>query len=53
MLAQTLPKYAYDLGASAQLIGVLAGALPGMCPDAAAGLRTIGVDNENRLLLLV
>ena len=51
MLAQTLPKYAYDLGASAQLIGVLAGAFA-VC---ALLLRPVSgqlVDNENRLLLL-
>jgi MFS family permease len=51
MLAQTLPKYAYDLGASAQLIGVLAGAFA-VC---ALMLRPVSgqlVDNENRLLLL-
>ncbi len=51
MLAQTLPKYAYDLGASAQIIGVLAGAFA-VC---ALMLRPVSgqlVDNENRLLLL-
>ena len=51
MLAQTLPKYAYDLGASAQLIGVLAGAFA-VC---ALLLRPVSgqlVDNENRLVLL-
>jgi MFS family permease len=51
MLAQTLPKYAYDLGASAQIIGVLAGAFA-VC---ALMLRPVSgqlVDNENQLLLL-
>jgi len=48
MLSQTLPKYANDLGATAQAIGLLAG----MFQIAALSMRPISgqiVDNENRL----
>jgi MFS family permease len=51
MLAQTLPKYAYDLGATSQIIGLLSGIFA-MC---ALLLRPVSgqmVDNENRKLLL-
>ena len=51
MLAQTLPKYAYDLGASSQLIGVLAGAFA-VCALLMRPISGQLVDNENRLFLL-
>ena len=38
MLAQTLPKYAYDLGASAQIIGVTGRCFCGMCTYVAASI---------------
>jgi len=51
MLSQTLPKYANDLGATAQAVGLLAG----MFQIAALSMRPISgqiVDNEKRLKLL-
>jgi len=51
MLAQTLPKFAYDLGATSQSIGFLSGVF-GIC---ALLLRPVSgqlVDNENRRMLL-
>lgn len=51
MLAQTLPKFAYDLGAASQTIGFLSGVF-GIC---ALLLRPVSgqlVDNEDRRLLL-
>lgn len=51
MLSQTLPKYANDLGASAQAVGLLSG----MFQIAALSMRPISgqiVDNENRLKTL-
>lgn len=51
MLAQTLPKYAYDLGASSQLIGVLAGAFA-VCALLMRPISGQLVDNEDRLFLL-
>ncbi len=51
MLSLTLPKYAYDLGASAQAVGLLAG----IFQIAALMMRPLSgqiVDNENRLKLL-
>ncbi len=51
MLNLTLPKYANDLGATAQAVGLLAG----MFQIAALSMRPISgqiVDNENRLTML-
>jgi MFS family permease len=51
MLTLTLPKYANDLGATAQAVGLLAG----MFQIAALSMRPISgqiVDNENRLITL-
>ncbi|MBP2650846.1 MAG: arabinose efflux permease family protein [Firmicutes bacterium] len=51
MLAQTLPKYAFDLGATSQIIGVLSGTFA-MCALLLRPVSGLMVDNEDRRLLL-
>lgn len=51
MLAQTLPKYAHDLGATAQVIGLLSGIFA-MCALLIRPVSGQMVDNENKKLLL-